>query len=186
MPPGLTAGGAVSTARRTRLPAETGRLFCETKQQAGAEESVDIPHVWLEVPEAAVLEESRTMAMAPMSEHNYDVVSECGFAFSQHPRIYEHDGITVVVYDVTLLDTDPAHFAVDAEDTRHRDAYPTGAIPSPGAWLARRLLPAHPLCARREARDSCATAWPTRRRAGAGTRLPPPPPPSGASRGLLS
>ena len=32
--------------------------------QAGTGETVDVPHVWLEVPETAVVEESRTMAMA--------------------------------------------------------------------------------------------------------------------------
>ena len=53
-------------------------------------ESVDIPHVWLEVPETDVLQESRTMALALLSEHNYEAVSEHGFTFSQCPRVYEH------------------------------------------------------------------------------------------------
>ena len=35
---------------------------------------------------------------------------------SQRPRIYEHGDTTVVVYDVDVLDTDPTHFEVDAED----------------------------------------------------------------------
>ena len=30
-------------------------------------ETVDVPHVWLEVPETAVMEESRTMAIALLS-----------------------------------------------------------------------------------------------------------------------
>ena len=58
--------------------------------EEGPKESVDIPHVWLEVPETEVLEESRTMAMALLSEHNYETVTEHGFTFSQRPRIYEH------------------------------------------------------------------------------------------------
>ena len=49
-----------------------------------------------------------------MPEHNYDVVSEHGFAFSQRPRMYEHGDATVVVYDVDVVGTDPALFAVDA------------------------------------------------------------------------
>ena len=85
----------------------------------GSKESVDIPHVWLEVPETDVLEEGRTMAMALLSEHNYEAVSEHGFTFSQRPRVYEHGDVTVVVFDVDLLDTDPMYFEVNAEDLRH-------------------------------------------------------------------
>ena len=33
----------------------------------GTQESVDIPHVWLEVAESEMLEESHTMAMALLS-----------------------------------------------------------------------------------------------------------------------
>ena len=77
-------------------------------------------HVWLEVPETAVMAESRTMAMALLSEHNYDAVSEHGFTFSQQPRVYEHDDVTIVVYDVDVLDTDPTLFAVDPQDERRR------------------------------------------------------------------
>ena len=44
----------------------------------GPKESVDIPHVWLEVPETDVLEEGRTMAMALLSEHNYEAVRHLG------------------------------------------------------------------------------------------------------------
>ena len=43
----------------------------------GSKETVDIPHVWLEVPETDVLEEGRTMAMALLSEHNYEA-NPCG------------------------------------------------------------------------------------------------------------
>ena len=85
---------------------------------------MDIPHVWLEVPETDVLEESRTMAMALLSEHNYEAVSEHGFTFSQRPRVYEHGDATVVVFDVDLLDTDPMYFEVNAEDLRHPLAPP--------------------------------------------------------------
>ena len=62
-----------------------------------------------------MLEESRTMAMALLSEHNYETATEHGFTFSQRPRIYEHSDTTVVVYDVDVLGTDPSHFEEDAE-----------------------------------------------------------------------
>ena len=62
------------------------------------------------------------MAMALLSEHNYEAVSEHGFTFSQRPRVYEHGDAPVVVFDVDLLDTDPIdpmYFEVNAEDLRH-------------------------------------------------------------------
>ena len=71
-------------------------------------ETVDMPHAHVEVPSDNIVEESRSLARALLSEHQYDVDANTGL--THHPRMFYHGDDTIAVFDVDLSGTDPRHF----------------------------------------------------------------------------
>ena len=73
----------------------TAIVLHEMGTGSGGQATVDIPHVFIEVPADRILEESRVMAQAVLADHSYDVAAATGF--THRPRMMTHEDLTVIV-----------------------------------------------------------------------------------------